>query len=279
MSRLVSVTCLMIIGSISVLQATALAQEATSTNLPPHVRGTIAWLPPDSDTLHVAQGFAIPDTGPASQNRSERDHRRCAQLPVLEGLFEPEHAKFFKPLVGKQVLAAVRGQRNAETVSSFGALRSEGCSILHFEEDLGEAARELTTLLRDGSLQVRKHNGHEVFALASTVVMEPWVQPKPWQGTFVVLLTSKRVLCASSDKYLAYVLDHLDSWSPEQPFPLTLGEWSHVDTTAPGWMLRHIAPISRQSILGVTMTCTKDQAGGLRPGGFPVSNAAILGVR
>ena len=248
-----------LVGSFLVSNV-AVGQQLASPALSPHVRGAIAWLPPDSDTLQVAQEFTVRDP---QQSKSQvgplRDFRYSAQLSVLEGLFEPQHAKYLVPLAGRKVLAAVRGARNAEVVSNFGSLRAEGCSIILFKDDLGTAAKEWTDLVRQGAHRTRKYNGYEVFVLGSTIVMEGRVKLKPWQGTFMVLLTTKCLLCASSDKYLEYVLDHVESPPAVRAFPESLPEWQHLDTAAAGWMLRHVHASSKQSIIGVTMTTTKDR--------------------
>jgi hypothetical protein len=89
--------------------------------------------------------------------------------------------------------------------------------------------------------------------------MEASVTPKPWQGTFLVLLTPKVILSATSDKYLEQVLANLDVVPTVQAFPDTLPEWKHVDTTAPAWMLRHVPESTAERTLdGVTMTGHRD---------------------
>ncbi|MDB5390611.1 MAG: hypothetical protein JWM11_6257 [Planctomycetaceae bacterium] len=250
---------LMILVWSFVPPSAVLGRELAPAGLSPEIRGAIGWLPTDSDTLHVAQAFEMPGPEPQKQVGPLRDFRYGGQLFVLEGLFEPVHKKYLKPLGGRKVLVAVRGERNSEVVSKFGSVRSEGCSIILFKDDLGTAAKEWTDLIRAGADQIRRHNGHEVFVLGKTTVMDGWVKPKPWQGTFLVLLTPKCLLCASSDKYLEYVLDHLESWSAVRAFPETLVEWQHVDTTAPGWMLHHVPAGSVRSIIGVTVTLTRDR--------------------
>jgi hypothetical protein len=238
----------------------AVGSEPAPTVLSPHLRGAVGWLPSDSDTLHVAQSFEIFAGEDPQQNGPRLDFRDMTQLAVLEGLFEPQHEPYLRPFVGRNVTVAVRGERNAEGVSNFGALRSEGCSIILFKEDLGNAAEQWTKTVRQGAKQIRKLNGHEVFVFDSTTVMEGWVKQKPWQGTFMVLLTSKCLLCASSDKYLEEVLDRLETAPAGRAFPDTLAEWQHVDTTAPAWMLRHVSEKApRRSIVGVTMTAAQDR--------------------
>ena len=250
---------LMILVCSAVLPSVAVGGALASPALTPQLRGAIAWLPPDSDTLHVAQAFTIPSHERSTRVGPVRDFRYSAQLSVLEGLCETAHEKYLEPLIGRKVSVAVRGERNAEVVSHFGSLRAEGCSIILFEHDLGAAAKEWTEVARRGAHQTRRYNGHEVFVFGSTIVMEGYVKLLPWQGTYMVLLTSKCLLCASSDRYLEYVLDHLDSPSAVRAFPESIPEWQHVDTTAPGWMLRHVPKSFKQTIIGVTMTATQDR--------------------
>jgi hypothetical protein len=92
------------------------------------------------------------------------------------------------PLRGRKITCIVRGQRKHEGVSKFGTLRSEGCAIIVFENDLGDAAREWTESLRKGAKAVRTLVGREVFVFPWTTAMDPWAKEAEWQGNYLVLL-------------------------------------------------------------------------------------------
>jgi hypothetical protein len=168
-----------------------------------------------------------------------------------------DHAQL-NPLRGPKIKCIVRGARNFEGVSSFGSLRSEGCAIIVFENDLGDAAREWTESLRKGAKAVRTVAGREVFVFPSTTAMEPWEKETEWQGNYLVLLEPNIVLCASSDRYLESVLRRVDQAPRVRALPDSLPEWKHVDFDAPVWMLRHVPKADdRKSTIGLTAAFSK----------------------
>ncbi len=114
------------------------------------------------------------------------------------------------PLRGRKVEYIVHGARNFEGVSSFGSLRSESCTIIVFESDLGDAAKEWTDGLRRGAESIRTMIGREVFAYPSPTLMEPWEHETRWQGAYFVFLKPNVLLGASSDRYLESVLRRVD---------------------------------------------------------------------
>ena len=59
--------------------------------------------------------------------------------------------KHAKPLRGRKIECIVSGAKNFQGVSNFGSFRSESCTIIVFEKDLGEAAGEWTESLRKRS--------------------------------------------------------------------------------------------------------------------------------
>jgi hypothetical protein len=226
---------------LSVYTGTGVGDNRERPETAPQIQRLIALLPRDTETLHVAQSYAMPAPGKDRlKNPPSVDLRRGCQLAAMEGLWQLDHGKYLGPLAGRKVAVALRGSRNVDVASYFGSLRSEGCAVIVLETDLDADGKAWTEMLRTGARQIRKIGGHDVFVFDSTTVMEPSVTPKPWQGTFLVLLTSKVILAATSDKYLEEVLANLDVVPAVRALPDTLPEWKHVDTTAPGWLLRHV---------------------------------------
>jgi hypothetical protein len=74
-----------------------------------------------------------------------------------------------KPLRDRKIQCVVSGARNFEGVSKMGSLRSENCSMIVFERDLGDASAEWTASLRKGAQSVRRLAGREVFVFPSGV--------------------------------------------------------------------------------------------------------------
>ncbi len=164
-----------------------------------------------------------------------------------------------KPLRGRKVEYIVHGARNFEGVSSFGSLRSESCTIIVFESDLGDAAREWTEGLRRGAKSIRTMIGREVFVYPSPTPMEPWGHETRWQGAYFVVLKPNILLGASSDRYLESVLRRVDEAPGDRALPDNLPEWRHVDFDAPVWMLRHVPKVGgRANIIGSTTAFTSE---------------------
>ena len=164
-----------------------------------------------------------------------------------------------KPLRGRKVEYIVHGARNFEGVSSFGSLRSESCTIIVFESDLGEAATEWTEGLRRGAKSIRSMIGREVFVYPSPTLMEPWGHETRWQGAYFVVLKPNMLLGASSDRYLESVLRRVDEAPGDRALPDNLPEWRHVDFEAPVWMLRHVPKVGgRANIIGSTTAFTSE---------------------
>jgi hypothetical protein len=225
------------------------------------IRNIVAWLPWDTDTLEVARSFSmLAPEAERQKNPVINDFLFGAQLSALEGLWDLDEGKYLASLAGAQVDIALRGSRNVEIVSNFGSLRSEGCAIVVFAKPLENEGKDWTDLLRRNAKQVRRIGNCDVFVFDSTTVMEGGKDLKSWQGTFLALLNPKTLLCATSDKYLEEVLKNVEKPPVVRALADTLPEWQHVDTTAPGWLLRHVR-VARPNgpMIGVTFTASQDQ--------------------
>ena len=189
----------------------ATAEDAPPRTLSPLLEQILRWLPEDTETLIVAQTCQIP----ASRANAENDLVVPSLEPMVCGLafgdseFVAE-GKCLRPLTGRKVKLAATGSRNFERVSSFGSLRSEGCTIIGLEEPLPEAGAAWTQLLRKEAKEVRRLQHRDVFVFASPIETEPWVKPQPWEAAYFVLLKPDTILCATSDRFLADVLRSID---------------------------------------------------------------------
>lgn len=89
--------------------------------------------------------------------------------------------------------------------------------------------------------------------------MEPWVKPTQWQGTYLVLLNSRTVLCATSDRFLESVLRRVDVAPEARALPESMPEWKQVDFNAPAWMIRHIPKVDEKAhAVGATAAFRRD---------------------
>ena len=232
-----------------------LAKDDQPQGLPPHVEHVLRWLPEDTETLIVARSVILPVLVPDRTYTWQDVGTWLAfgEWDLVGG------GKLSKPLQGRKMACVIHGAKNFESVSSFGSLRSESCSIIVFEADLGDAAREWTEGLRKEAKAVRTLVGREVFVFPSTTEMEPWVKETMWQGTYFVLLNPNTLLCASSDRFLESLLRRIDDVPGARALPGDLPEWKYVDFDAPVWMLRHLPKVGRRiHTVGATATFQRD---------------------
>jgi hypothetical protein len=245
---------LFVLGSIAELLPAA---DDQPKGLTPQVERALRWLPEDTETLIVARSVLLPlplmDPDRAYTWQEMGMNLATADFNLVDD------GKISKPLRDRKIEYVVHGAKNFDSVSSFGSLRSEGCSIIGFEADLGDAAKEWVENLRKGSKAVKTLVGREVFVFPSTTVMEGGFKQTAWQGTYFVLLDPKTIICASSDRYLEAVLRRVDGLPGPRAFPESLSEWKYVEFDAPVWMLRHLPKVDPKShSVGLTIAFLKD---------------------
>ncbi len=239
---------------VCVTSHSSLAKDEPAKSLPPSVARVLRWLPEDTETLIVARTATLSERKPDQKPQWQE----MGSLALGEALI-PENEKHLNALRGPNIECVVHGAKNFEGVSSFGSLRSEDCTIIVFEHDLGDAAKAWTKDLRKNAKTVRTLVGREVFVFPSATVMEPWEKITVWQGTYYVLLNPNTVLCASSDRYLESVLRRVIDAPRTRALPDNLPEWKHVDFDAPAWMLRNVPEGGRRTrTVGLTAAFTKN---------------------
>ena len=248
---------LFVIGFCASLTVVIADDEKPAAKSPP-VERLLAWFPVDTETVVAASSFHL--QAPVNLASGKIDLIAFAQTLACGELATLDNRNYLKPLVGKKVTVAMRGDRHFETVSAFGAHRSEGCAIVVFEEDLGEAGNDWINLLRQGAKDVRMIRGRDVFVFPPTLAMEGIYKIKPWQRTCFVLLKPDTLLCATSDVYLEEVLQRVDTRPADRALPDTLAEWRRIDPSAPSWMIRHIPGSNAKRLIdGVTWSTTIDR--------------------
>ena len=180
--------------------------------LPAEVERLVRWLPEDTETLIVARSIpfpaAPPGGNPSPPGGWDEPPGGWAGLGVsiaTAGL-DAERCPPLRPLVGRRVARVVRGAKNYDTVTKFGGLRSEGCTVVVFDAPLPDEGRAAVAGFRLGAQETRTVAGREVFGLPSTIEKGRFIDGAPWEGTFLVLLAPDTLLVASSDRYLDAVL-------------------------------------------------------------------------
>jgi hypothetical protein len=224
------------------LQATA---EEGKTPLAPAFEPYLKWLPENTETLRGATKFTARAIAGARNDLARKPGGEKNLMPylrsmILDPIILVDEGKVWEPLADKKISLALSGARNFETVSAFGSHRSEGCTIIVFERELAEASEAWLKEVRPRAKEIRKIGKREMIVFPSTAVMEPVYKLKPWQGSFIVLLNSTTLLCATSDAYFKEVLERIDHPVKGRALPSTLVEWKSVDPTSLAWMIRHV---------------------------------------
>jgi hypothetical protein len=232
----------------------ASGDERPPRNPSTSLRRLLEWLPEDTETAVAAQSFAIPR--PSEFSKADKAAATFMSSLVLGERDKVEIGKYVEPLAGRKVLVAVNGMRLPHVTSAFGEFYAEGCSIIVFDRDLGQAAVEWTGALRKQAKEIRKIAGREVFCFG-------WPKSKAWKGPgiFFVRLAPDTILCATHDEYLQQVLSRIDTPQRARAFPDRLPQWTAIDRSAPVWMIRQIPAANRDRLIqGVTWTWANDQA-------------------
>jgi len=227
------------------------ADEAPPGTLPPEVERLVGWLPEDTETLYVARSVSLDEKQVDVNKPSWSD---LGRLLVGDGTL---NAPAFAPIKKLRLSLVVEGGRHYEIVSSFGSLRSESCAIFQLEKPLAEEGQPFVAGLRKSAQSIRELVGREVFVFPSTIVKEPWIRQKPWEGSYYVLLDPSTLLIATSDRYLEETLKRVNSKAKGRALPRSLREWKWVNLAAPVWILRHFPRVgSDHATIGTTASFT-----------------------
>ena len=212
----------------------AAGDERPSRKSATELRRVLDWFPEDIETLVVAQSFSIP-----KRSDTPKAAKGAAAFLSSLALGELEDDKHIGPLAGRKVLIAINGMRLPRVTSKFGEFYAEGCSIIVFDRDLGQAAVDWTNALRERGQGDPKNRGPRVFVL-------PLEGNQSLEGAWDILCEA----CALYDpvrdprRSLEQLLERIDTpphrGTPARAFPDGLPEWTAIDRSAPVWMIRHI---------------------------------------
>jgi hypothetical protein len=216
----------------------------------PRVAQLLRWLPEDTETLIVARSVTLPERPPKKpEDANWLDFGVGLATGDLDLVADGKAAERLR---GRKIEHVVNGARDFRAVGTPGSLCSESCAIIVFEEDLGDAARVWSEMLRKRATFVRTLSRREVFVF-------PPLTARCRGATYLVLLSPDTVLCATDVGYLASVLRRVDEVPASRALPDDLPEWKRVDFEAPVWMLRHIPESAGKTrAVGVTAAFTRN---------------------
>jgi len=238
----------------------------------------LSWLPADTETLLTANGpFHLPNFQVRREDYA--DHKLQAQelrqafQGLTVGLFAFGNGGLGKRLEGKKILFGAEGSRAFRSPNELGELPYEGCAIVIFADDLGDAQETFMKTAVKNALRIDDIEGHKVAVFQEELRQDVWT-------TFVVFPKKNIVIIASNRDYLSDVLVRMQAPGMTRAFPETLAEWKYVDTQAEFWGMRHFhRSLLRELVKIQILESQQDPTspfGGKKPANLPDEQAVGL---
>jgi hypothetical protein len=216
-------------------------QETTQREVSDKLQQVLTWLPADTETISVARGPFTLEAPPRQDWTPQTwDPNRVVPDSQLAQMFEGvpllllnfKNGSLFNRLQGKRVALAVEGSRHFRAPAGLGMGPFEGCTIVVFDDDLGDDASSLISETRKAALRVEEIQEQKVSIFQEKSEENVWTM-------FVAFPNRKTVLVASDRNYLIEVLTRLHGGTGKLALPNDLPEWKYVDTKSQFWGLRH----------------------------------------
>lgn len=199
----------------------------------------LRWLPADSESLVVARGpFPV---RPHSNDEKDDDHwfTKKATPSEIRLEFEQLPLELFIGLDldtvfrGYTVALAMQGSRHfRDPLPGLEVMDFEGCSIVIFENDLGERGHRLMRKLAGRA--TRKETVAETTVLVFHDKLE-----QAERDLFLALPRPNVLLVANNLVYLREVLERMAQRRIDRALPSDLPEWRFLDPAVRYWGLRH----------------------------------------
>jgi len=198
------------------------------------------WLPADTESVVAARGpFRIPM--PLDEDGKEEDPNRKVSRAHIRLAFDRLPLELFEEmglstlLHGSVVTFAMQGSRHfRKPLPSFEVMDYEGCSIVVFQNNLGERANKIAQLF------AKKATSTDV-AGTKVLVSHEKSGPAEW-SYFLALPRPNVVLAANNLAYLQEVLERMAQRKMSRAVPEELPEWRFLDPAVRFWALRHYDP-------------------------------------
>jgi hypothetical protein len=190
------------------------------------------WLPTDTEMVRVARGPFKVDPIPEQEPEQPLPLEWFLREEALMELSVMRQGEFLKHLVGQPVALAVEGTRRFRPPSAIGGCMFEGCLVVAFSNNPGQAGASFMNAVGRFS-KAERIAGHRVLTFDQKVDSDPW-------HFFVARPRPDLLLCATDSSYLEEVLRRMGRQATRAPLLSTLPEWQHVDRSAPFWAVRHV---------------------------------------
>jgi hypothetical protein len=187
----------------------------------------IEWLPPNIETLVVANGPIIPDRRPTGPDDVVNFH-----LGAEGPLAAYQDGDLFRTLSGAHIRIALEGSRRFRAPRRLGLGPYDGIHVVVFDAaDAPLLDRFMTRLATAGGIAT-KVSGLDATRLNWRAENDNW-------SAFVVRLRADVLLVATTESVLAETLDRIRQRGTGRALPVDLPEWAGVDMAARVWGIRH----------------------------------------
>jgi len=197
----------------------------------------LSWLPPDTETLQVANGPLWVSNFVVDQH-DYKDHEVMSEELEKDfegltlGLFGFGKGVLERHLEGKKVLFALEGSRHFRPPAGLGELPFEGCAVAIFEEDLEDHRDAFMKDAARVAVRIEEVQGQKVAVFEEQEERDVW--------TFFITFPEKGVVLVSTSKqFLQEMLTRMHRTEGQRALPTTLHEWTYVNKKAQFWGLRH----------------------------------------
>lgn len=237
-------TGILAVSFLIAISSAGCTQQKTSTPLS-RIRGSIdfnrvvSWLPPDTETLLVANGPFWMSNFRTGEDVSRNNHVTTEELAkgfegLTLGLLNAKNGILEKHLEGEKVLFAMEAARHFRPPKGLGEMPFEGCVLAIFKGDLDERREAFMKDAASVALRIQEIEGQKV-----AVFEEPSEQDI--LTTFVTFPQPGVVLVATDGQFLRQVLSRMRDEKEQggRALPDTLPEWKYVNKQAQFWGLRH----------------------------------------
>ena len=237
-----------IVRGILAIGVTAAVHRAGAQGAQLSVGNVIGWLPPNTETMIVANG-PIPQA--VSSPQSFDLAASVAQSVAFRVFGFRATQDLTRPLAGAHVRFALEGARDFRRPHSFGLGPYDGCHIVVFENTDAGLIDQFLHAVQAASVSTTKIDGMDAFQLKWRAESDDWT-------AFVVRVRPEVVIAATTERMLTEVLQRARGVGSSRAFPSSLQEWSGVDTLARVWAIRHYAREGNES--DPTSPLTNDDA-------------------
>ena len=220
-----------IVPGILAIALTGAVHRAAAQAAQLNVSNVIGWLPPNTETLIVANG----PIAAAVKSAQSFDLAASLAQSVAFRLFRFRATQdLIRPLDGAHIRFAVEGARAFRRPQGFGLSTYDGCHIIVFDNADIDLIDQFLHSVETASVSKTKIDGIVALQLKWRAERDAWT-------AFVVRVRPEVVIVATSERMLTQVLQRAKAGADKSAFPSSLPEWSGADTSARVWAIRHYA--------------------------------------